>query len=226
MLGGAKISLWSIELLGSKYTPILSLGNLSVSFQTIVTECITSFLKAYSKQSKLGRMAWTVLHHACEHLDSKCIFERCKTSTNELLEVDDHGSTPLHILAWGNPDIHLLQALVDCCPAALSDRNIHGDTCLHIACSFAGTDVKVVKLFLDACPGLVSTKNKEGLMPLHVACRFAPGNEAIIGFLINEYPTALLKPIKVNPFDSNCFFYIIDTYNFTFVHYTYICPFD
>lgn len=143
-------------------------------------------------------MTWTVLHHACEHLDSKCILERCKTSTSELLEVDDHGSTPLHILAWGNPNLDLLKALVDCCPAAVSDQNVHGDTCLHIACSYPGTDVKVVRLLVDACPGLVSIKNKEGLMPLHVACRCSPENKAVISCLVETYPNALLKPIKVS----------------------------
>lgn len=144
-------------------------------------------------------MTWTLLHHACEHLDSKCIFERCKTSTNELLEVDDHGSTPLHILAWGNPDLKLLGALTACCPAAsLSDKDVHGDTCLHVACSYPRTDVKVVQLLHEACPLLVSTTNREGLMPLHVACRFAPENAAVIKFLMEVYPCALRKPIKVS----------------------------
>ena len=142
-------------------------------------------------------MTWTVLHHACEHLDSRCIIERCKSSANELLEVDDHGSTPLHILAWGNPSPDLLKALVDCCPAALSDQDVHGDTCLHVACSFPGTDVKVVQILIDACPGLVGIKNKEGLMPLHITCRYSPENKAVISCLVEAYPSALLKPIKV-----------------------------
>lgn len=142
-------------------------------------------------------MTWTLLHDACEHLDTKVIYDRCSKGTNELLEVDDHGSTPLHIIAWGNPDAKLLQALVSCCPPAVSDKDIHGDTCLHIACSYPGTDVKVVKVLLDSCPTLASMTNKEGLMPLHVACRFASSNSTVIGYLIEAYPFALRSRIKV-----------------------------
>ena len=93
-------------------------------------------------------MTWTKLHDACEHLDSKCIVERCKTNSNEPLEVDDHGSTPLHILAWGNPKIELLEAMILCCPASLlvTDKDLHGDTSLHVACSYPETGVKVVKV--------------------------------------------------------------------------------
>ncbi|CAB9527018.1 FYVE zinc finger [Seminavis robusta] len=142
-------------------------------------------------------MTWTLLHSACEHLDAKSIYDRCKLGTNEPLEHDDHGSTPLHILAWGNPDPQLLQALVASCPVAVSDKDVHGDTALHVACSFPETTVKVVKVLLDACPTSVSMTNKEGLMPLHMACRFAPNNEAVIGYLIDAYPCALRSRIKM-----------------------------
>lgn len=142
-------------------------------------------------------MTWTLLHDACEHLDAKLIYDRCNKGTNELLEVDDHGSTPLHILAWGGADPKLLQALVSSCPSAVTDKDIHGDTCLHVACSFPETNVKAIKVLLDACPTLASITNKEGLMPLHVACRFAPNNDSVIGYLIEAYPYALRSRIKV-----------------------------
>ena len=142
-------------------------------------------------------MTWTRLHDACEHLDAKCIYDRCQLGTNEPLQVDDHGSTPLHILAWGNPDPQLLKTLVSCCPAAATDKDVHGDTCLHVACSCPQTDVKVIKVLLDACPTLCSVTNKEGLMALHTACRFAPENEAVIGYLLDVYPCALRSRIRV-----------------------------
>jgi ankyrin repeat protein len=151
-----------------------------------------------SRTSILLKMTWTLLHEACEHLDVKSIYDRCRMGSNEPLEHDDHGSTPLHILAWGNPDPNLLQTLVSSCPAAVSDKDVHGDTCLHVACSYPGTAVQVVKVLLDACPNLSSTTNIEGLMPLHVACRFAPQNEAVIRYLIDVYPWALRSRIKAN----------------------------
>lgn len=143
-------------------------------------------------------MTWTLLHEACEHLNAKIIHDRCRMGTNEPLEHDDHGSTPLHILAWGNPDPDLLRTLVSSCPVAVADKDVHGDTCLHIACSYPGTAAQVVKVLLDACPNLASTTNKEGLMPLHIACRFAPQNEAVIRYLIEVYPCALRSRIKAS----------------------------
>lgn len=142
-------------------------------------------------------MTWTLLHDACEHFDAKCILERCKTHCCESLEVDDHGSTPLHILAWGNPDPILMDSLVSCCPAALADKDTHGNTCLHIACSYPDTDPQILEMIIDACPTLPSVTNKEGLMPLHAACRFAPKNEHMIGYLVQVYPYALHSRIKV-----------------------------
>ena len=150
-------------------------------------------------------MTWTQLHDACEHLDAKCILQHChknttdnNTRTDELLQVDDHGSTPLHILAWGNPQPELLQALISNGPReALSRQDLHGDTCLHVACRFPTTSVKIAKLLVEACPTLTSVTNKQGLMPLHVACRFAPRNEALIEFLVHAYPCALYARIKV-----------------------------
>jgi ankyrin repeat protein len=142
-------------------------------------------------------MTWTLLHDACEHLDAKMIIERCKTNSQEPLEVDDHGSTPLHILSWGNPDPKLLETLIASCPSAVSDQDVVGDTCLHIAASYPKTDPKILKILIDACPLLPSVKNREGLMPLHVACRFAPQNEAAIGYLIEAFPYALRSNIKV-----------------------------
>lgn len=142
-------------------------------------------------------MTWTLLHDACEHLDVKGILDRCKNNSRESLQADDHGSTPLHILAWGNPDPKLLQAVISCCPAAVLDKDVHGDTALHIAASFPKTDPSVLKVLIDACPTLPSVTNREGLMPLHVACRFAPKNERLIGYLIDVYPYALRSHIKV-----------------------------
>ena len=142
-------------------------------------------------------MTWTLLHEACVHLDAQGIHDRCRMGTNEPLEHDEHGSTPLHILAWGNPDPDLLRTLVSTCPVAVSDKDVHGDTCLHVACSYHGTSVEVVKVLLNACPIVASTTNKEGLMPLHVACRFAPQNEAVVRYLVKAYPYALRSRIKV-----------------------------
>lgn len=142
-------------------------------------------------------MTWTKLHDACENQHTPEIVRLVRSEPEQVLRLDDHGSTPLHILCWGDPDPNAVQALLDACPQTVSGQDYHGDTPLHIACSCAKTGKRVVQLLLDTCPEAVSITNREGLQPLHMACRYAPENEAVIGLLIEAYPYALRTRIKV-----------------------------
>lgn len=143
-------------------------------------------------------MTWTELHEACEKQQStECILQLVHEHPEHVLQVDDHGSTPLHLLCWGNPDGSAVQALVDACPQVASDQDAHGDTPLHVACSYRTTNKHLIKALLDASPDSGSIANHEGLMPLHVACRHASDNEGMIGLLLDAYPYALLSHIKM-----------------------------
>jgi ankyrin repeat protein len=146
-------------------------------------------------------MTWTLLHDACQHLDGTRILGRCKSNPREPLEADDHGSTPLHLLALlpaeDGENTELMQALISCCPAAVSSKDVHGNTVLHLAASNSSADASLLKVLVDACPTLPSITNKEGCMPLHFVCRFNPQNERVIGCLIEAYPHALRSRIKV-----------------------------
>jgi ankyrin repeat protein len=112
--------------------------------------------------------------------------------------IDDHRSTPLHIACWGNPPVEVVRALLRACPHAATDKDILGNTPLHVATGHPNTDPAVVREILSVCPTAASITNKEGLMPLHMACRHAPSNEAVILALIHAYPYALKTRTKVS----------------------------
>ena len=142
-------------------------------------------------------MTWTELHDACEHQDAERIIRVAKQHGEEVLEVDEHGWTPLHVLCWSSPSVEAIEALLAACPQAASDVDSMGNTPLHVACSRPGTDKHLVQVLLNACPTTASMVNHEGLMPLHMACRHATDNARVIGLLIESYPYALRTHIKV-----------------------------
>lgn len=143
-------------------------------------------------------MTWTQLHEECERQNFHNVIDLAHKNPEHVLRVDDHGSNPLHILCWGNPDPKAVESLLEACPQIVTDQDFHGDTPLHIACSCSSTDRHIVQMLIDACPTAASIPNREGLLPLHMACRHAPENEAIIGLLIETFPYALLHRIKVS----------------------------
>jgi ankyrin repeat protein len=143
-------------------------------------------------------MTWTRLHDACQRRDSKTVVELAEQVSEEAIMVDDHGSTPLHIACWGNPPLEVIQALLFAYPQAATDKDILGNTPLHVAASHPETNPVIVKALLQACPITVSITNKEGLTALHMACRHAPANEQVIGLLIDAYPRALQTRTKVS----------------------------
>jgi ankyrin repeat protein len=114
--------------------------------------------------------------------------------SKEAIMVDDFGSTPLHIACQRNPPLEIIQALLVACPQAATDKDILGNTPLHVAASNPETNPAIVRALLQVyCPIAISIiKNKEGLTALHMACRHAPSNERVIGLLIDAaYPYAL-----------------------------------
>ena len=150
-------------------------------------------------------MTWTELHDACEHQDVQRILQRVNLHSEEVVEVDEHGWTPLHILCWSSPSSASIEALLKACLQTSSDQDAIGNTPLHVACSRPETDKHVVQVLLDACPAAASMPNHEGLMPLHMACRHAPNNSGVIGLLIDSYPYALRARIKVRSASSAYF---------------------
>jgi ankyrin repeat protein len=142
-------------------------------------------------------MTWTKLHQACENQSSLDVVKLARNAPEEGFNVDENGSTPLHLLAWGQPSAIAVQILIKACPQAASHQDIMGNTPLHIAASCASSDKHLVQMLLDACPIAASMANHEGLLPLHMACRYSPTNKGVIGLLIEAYPYALRVHIKV-----------------------------
>lgn len=142
-------------------------------------------------------MTWTELHNAAEHQDTTGVIRRARANSDEAFFVDDHASTPLHTLCWGNPNVDAVRELIHAFPQAVTDQDILGDTPLHVATSFSETSLEVVKVLLEADATTASIANHEGLMPLHMACRYAPKNEEVILFLLDQYPYAARHQIKV-----------------------------
>ena len=149
-------------------------------------------------------MTWTELHDACEHRDANRIFRVVKENAEQVIQVDDHGWTPLHILCWDPPGVDPIIALLEAYPEAASHQDLHGNSPLHILCSRPKTDKHLVSVLLSTCPSLISMVNHEGLMPLHIACRYIPQNAGVIGLLIEQDPNALRTHIKVNKKSTMC----------------------
>jgi ankyrin repeat protein len=143
-------------------------------------------------------MTWTNLHEACENGRPENVIEAAQKHPEDVLSVDDHGSTPMHLLVWRNPDPLVVKALLEACPQAASAMDYHGDLPLHVAVSRPGIRMGVIQLLMPAYPTATSITNREGLTPLHMALRHAPSNEDIIRLLVEDYPFALTKPIKVS----------------------------
>ena len=121
---------------------------------------------------------------------------------SEALMHDEHNSTPLHIAVWncaGSGKTSAILALIDACPQAVTDKDILGNTPIHVAASHPNTNSIVMKALLDASidSNGASITNKEGLTPLHMACRHAPTNEHVIGLLLEAYPEALWKRTRM-----------------------------
>lgn len=144
-------------------------------------------------------MTWTALHDACEHQDIEAVLQLIEANSDEAVNVDDHGETPLHIACWANPPLKVVEALIAAFPQAVTDQDAHGDTPLHVALTNPETSCEVVHALLKACPAVASIANKEGLCPLHKACRHCP-DEKVIEVLLEEYPYALRNPIKVSTY--------------------------
>jgi ankyrin repeat protein len=144
-------------------------------------------------------MTWTKLHEACERhaMEGDNVLKLLEKCKDDILSVNEHGSTALHLLCWGNPNPKFVEALLHYSPQAASAQDLNGNTPLHVACACSSTDKHLVQILLSSFPPAVSVVNCEGLMPLHMACRYASQNEPVIGLLLEQYPYALRSPIKV-----------------------------
>jgi ankyrin repeat protein len=142
-------------------------------------------------------MTWTRLHDACQHQNTQMVIQLSRRFSEEAVMVDDHGSTPLHIACWGNPPLEVVRCLLAACPQVATDKDVIGNTPLHIAASHPETAPAVMSALIDACPAALSIVNKEGLTALHMACRHAPSNKPVISLLIDAYPFALRTRTKV-----------------------------
>lgn len=142
-------------------------------------------------------MTWTRLHDAVVHHNTALIIMLSQHFPIQASMVDDNGSTPLHLICWGNPELGALGALIKARSQAVLEKDVYGNTPLHIAASHPSTTEEVMACLLQACPDAASVKNKEGLMPLHMACRHAPQNEPVIALLVEVYPSALRTRTKM-----------------------------
>ena len=148
-------------------------------------------------------MTWTRLHYACEHEPAAHVLQELVVPQNGLnpaREVDDHGSTPLHIFCTtGFPTPESLHQLIQYNPAAALQKDRHGETPLHILCRrpLASARRAVWQVLLAVAPAAASIANKEGCLPLHVACRHNATNELLVQDLLQAHPPAIRHRIKL-----------------------------
>ena len=142
-------------------------------------------------------MTYTKLHEAalCRHPDE--IIALCRTNPWLAQETDANGELPLHIFAYGNPDVSAFVTLLAAYPEGVRVKNIHGDTPLHNACRCLDTESHLARIMTDIDSGVASIVNKEGLMPLHVACSHIPQHYSLIELLLEINARAATTPIKM-----------------------------
>jgi len=145
-------------------------------------------------------MTWTELHHNCEHGNFFEIIERCKTHPEEATQVDDHGSTPLHVFFWMNSLVgemckKALIKLVACNPEAFMAKDTNGDTPLHVAFYLNRNMSEVYDLDFPAKAAEIA--NLEGQYLIHMACRYNPSCLELIKRLIELNPNALQVKTRV-----------------------------
>ena len=117
--------------------------------------------------------------------------------------VDDHGYTPLHIACFGSPSLDVIRALLEAAPHVGFDKDVHGNTALHIAVSQKDVSAEIVSEMIRLCPASISSLNKEGLTPLHMACRHN-AQASVISVLVNAHPGALKIRTKVSEKEGYC----------------------
>jgi ankyrin repeat protein len=152
----------------------------------------------YLSQSKIVyTMTWTNLHEACENGQPDDVVKEAHDHPECILDVEDHGWTPLHCAVWRNPNLAAITSLIEASPEAASIKDVHGNTPLHVAVSLQGINKDIVQKLVDVYPDAASSVNREGLMPLHMVLRFAPRNQDVIRLLVDTYSQALNTCIKV-----------------------------
>jgi ankyrin repeat protein len=153
-------------------------------------------------------MTWTILHDACLHGDLSTILSRSVDFPQEICQLDEHGSTPLHLACYSyNQNMQQIIQSPRMKDAILL-QDYHGNTPLHVMLSNpAAVDKNAVQSIVMTHPQVLLITNREGLTPLHVACRFIPWREDIITLILVAFPQAATMRIKVCKW---CFPYPID----------------
>jgi len=146
-------------------------------------------------------MTWSQLHEYAKHNDTAKLIQICRdaNATNEdAFALDDHKATPLHILCLHEPSKQALRVVISANRAALSERDVNGNTPLHLLlCGHGNVSEELVKVLITADPHCLSVKNHHGYLPLHVACQFGAANAAVISFLVKMNPLALEQRTKM-----------------------------
>jgi ankyrin repeat protein len=149
-------------------------------------------------------MTWTKLHYLCgaqrDPFNTTAILKHIRGHPEEIVEVDDHGYTPLHVEAARAGDHpsreEVIRVILQENPDIVMKKDLKGNTPIHLALC-QDIESNMVKLMLDACPRVAFEKDKEGLLPLHVACRHCADNNELIKILIEANPAATLSRTKM-----------------------------
>lgn len=143
-------------------------------------------------------MTYTQLHDTCSRHDTHGVISRCRSNPEEIVELDDHGLTPLHTLFHiSNPSSDAIACILRANSQVLVMRDTHGDTPLHWALKWNDINFSIIDMLVSSSANTLSIPNNAGALPLHTACRFCSGRIDIIRLLVNKYPPALRRHVKL-----------------------------
>jgi ankyrin repeat protein len=122
--------------------------------------------------------------------NSLCVIEDIVRSDPLVLRKkgQSDGVLPLHVAAFFDAPLEVVQCLLEKCQEALLAKSKHGQLPLHLAAERAS--LGVVQCLADSCPDSLLVKDKKGVLPLHLAAE--QGSLAVVECLANKCPDALL----------------------------------
>ncbi len=125
----------------------------------------------------------TITLHAPYNVIS-CLIHR-EVQINKMKETRN-GYIPLYSAIRQRSSLEVISLLIKTYKDAVSMRDKHGWSCIHIACYFNSCPL-LVNLLLSIDPSLAKMKTRQNALPLHIACQ-RKATLPVVQSLLENYP--------------------------------------
>jgi len=109
-------------------------------------------------------------------------------SLSAIRVMSTNGYLALHWAAKFSNSVGMLQELLQDYPGAITAKNSHGETCMHLLCSNELAVPEMLTMVLTASPTVATMQDNIGNLPLHVLTGRGSQREQMALHLIEAYP--------------------------------------